>query len=57
MYEFSLEELKEKIAAQLSIDEIVDILQLNVYDFVEYLEGEIENRRQEFLSALGEVEV
>ena len=57
MYEFSLEELKEKIAAQLSIDEIVDILQLNVYDFVEYLEGEIENRRQESLSALGEVEV
>ena len=57
MYEISLEELKEKIAAQLSIDEIVDILQLNVYDFVEYLEGEIENRRQEFLSALGEVEV
>lgn len=57
MYEFTLKELKEKIAAQLSIDEIVDILQLNVYDFVEYLEGEIENRRQEFLSALGEVEV
>jgi hypothetical protein len=54
MYDFNIEELKEKIAAQLSVEEVLDLLDYTLFDLVELLEDDIEKRRKEFLLALRE---
>ena len=47
-------ELKELIAARLSLEEIMDVLGWSTYDLVEYLEEEIEYNMFEFVKAVGE---
>ena len=49
-----LDELKELIAAQLSIEQLLDILGWGMYDLVEVLEDYIEECQEEFEEAVGE---
>jgi glutamine phosphoribosylpyrophosphate amidotransferase len=48
----SIDELKELIAARLSVEEMLDILGWDMYDLVEALHDEIEENKEEFLSAV-----
>jgi hypothetical protein len=47
-----LDELKELIAAQLSIEQLLDILGWGMYDLVEVLEDYIEEFQEEFEDAV-----
>ncbi len=48
----NLEELKELIAAKLSVEEILDILGWDNYDLVDALEDYIEEFQEEFQEAV-----
>ena len=49
---YSLETLKELVAAKLSPDEILDILGWTTYELVEHLENEIRDSHEDFEDAL-----
>ncbi len=48
----NISELKELIASTLSIEQIMDILDFDVYDLIDALEAEIEERGEEFEDAI-----
>lgn len=48
----TVEELKELIAAKLSLEEIMDILGWNIEDLLEVLEDEIEMLQEDFEKAV-----
>jgi hypothetical protein len=51
----NIEELKELIAAKLTIDEIMDIMCLEIYELLEMLSEEVEEHKEEFELAIRDV--
>lgn len=48
----SIDELKDLIAARLSVEELLDILGWDMYDLVEALHNEIEDNQEAFMEAV-----
>lgn len=48
----TLEELKELIAAQMTEEELIAALQLDIFDLVDILEEQIQDNREEVLKEL-----